>query len=239
MEILHDVNLKQKNIRTGSTQDYLDIDEIKADVIILKNGGMRAVVMCSSVNFGLKSTEEQEAIVAAYQQFLNSLDFPIQIVINSRSMDLSDYLNFIDERYREQKNDLLKIQIAEYKDFIKELVKVSDVMSKHFYVVIPFSPLESKEDNPVSKFMTLFSGSKPIKQDNTNFQRYKSQLWQRVRHVVNGLAGMSVNAEPLNTQELIELFYTLYNPSSTGGHSRVTDIDKLDIESTNNYYPGN
>ncbi len=230
MEVLHDTKLKQKNVRAGSTQDYLDIDEIKNDVVILKNGGLRSVVMCSSVNFALKSSQEQEAIINAYQQFLNSLDFPIQIVINSRAMDISDYLKFLDERYREQQNDLLKIQIAEYKAFIKELVKVSDVMSKRFFLVIPFSQMESKEDSITSRFKSLFGSTQKMKQNSESFKKYKDQLWQRVNHVIHGLGGMGVKAEPLKTQELIELYYTLYNPSSTGEQRKVADVGQLDIQ---------
>jgi hypothetical protein len=230
MEILHDANLKKNNIKTGSTQDYLDIDEIKGDIVLLKNGGMRAVLMCSSINFALKSSQEQEAVIAAYQQFLNSLDFPLQVVINSPAMDISDYLQFLDERYREQQNELLKIQIADYREFVKELVKVTGVMSKRFFVVIPFSAMESKEDGALTKISTAFSGNKNLKgMESKDFHKYKAQLWQRVNHVVHGLGGMGVKAEPLKTQELIELFFSLYNPAGSAGQGRVQDLSQLDV----------
>ncbi|MGA1046579.1 MAG: hypothetical protein ACO3UU_01085 [Minisyncoccia bacterium] len=136
---------KIKNKPETSTQKYLSIDTIQDSVVVLKDGGLRAVLMTSSVNFDLKSSDEQDAIIYAYQNFINSLDFPIQIQVSSRVLNINGYLNYLSEFQQTQKNELLRLQIGEYSQFIKELVDGSNIVNKTFYVVIPFEPLETKE----------------------------------------------------------------------------------------------
>lgn len=190
-----------------STQNFLQISQIKDDVVILKNGGLRAILMCSSVNFALLSSAEQDALIYRFQSFLNSVDFPIQIVVNSRQINLDKYLMNLSELLSKQQNELLKIQTKSYIEFVKSLIQLSNIISKYFYVIVPFEPVSIK------KGFSLFGASryKPI-YTQSEFEEHKNQLWQRLKHIKIGLESMMVKAEPLNTAELIELFYNLYNP---------------------------
>lgn len=190
-----------------STQNFLQISEIKDGVVILKNGGLRAILMCSSVNFALLSSPEQDSLIYRFQSFLNSVDFPIQIAVNSRQINLDKYLMDLNELSTKQENELLKIQTQSYIEFVKSLIQFSNIISKYFYVVIPFDPVN------VKKSFSLFGAGryKPIYTQN-EFEEHKNQLWLRLKHLKIGLESMMVKAEPLNTEELIELFYNLYNP---------------------------
>lgn len=193
-----------------NTQRFLEIADIRQGVVITKSGGLKAVLMCSSINFALKAKEEQEALIYRFQNFLNTLEFPIQIVINSRQINLDRYIADLENRGRQQKNELLKLQTQEYTEFIKSLITLSNVISKYFYVVVPFSPTETKK----GFFQLVLGGLRPSRLILTEktFSEYKNQLWQRLRHVQLGLEEFQIKAQPLNTQELIELFYNLYNP---------------------------
>lgn len=189
-------------------QQKIYIDDIQDGTIILKDGGLRAVLMTSSTNFALKSTEEQDALIYKFQGFLNSLDFSVQILSVSRWLDISDYISALDQKKKEQTNELLQIQIAEYADFVKNLIQISSIVSQSFYVVIPLSRVEKKEAGFIEK-LGLF------KKDNNGQEKsldeLKSQLWQRVDYIASGLAGVGIKAAPLNTPEITELFYRLYN----------------------------
>jgi len=214
-----------------SSQNFLDISEIRQGVVILKNGGLRAILMCTSVNFALKSQEEQDALIFRYQRFLNSLDFPVQIVVNSRKLNLDNYLRDLAERTNTQTNELLKLQTEEYLEFVKNLIELSNIISKYFYVVVPYSPTETKK----GFFKTLLGGLNPAKLilSQREFEEQKNQLWQRVKHIQVGLEGMEIRAEVLNTEELIELFYNLYNPE---GKMKQTKLNVLEIKGQNQSY---
>lgn len=215
MEKLNDQKLVRGPKKQTPTQQFLDIQEIKDGVVVLKNGTLRAVLMASSINFDLKSTDEQDAIIAYYQSFLNSLDFPVQIVVSSRRVNLKHYLEDLVQKSKEQTNELLHLQMEEYIRFIKGLVSMVDIVNKTFYIVVPFSPIESSKGGPVEKVKELFTGGKEVasKEKSANFQVYKDQLWQRVEHIQYGLNGAGIRMVTLNTQELIELYYSFYNPS--------------------------
>lgn len=222
--------LTKKRKTKHSAQQYLDIVEIRDGVVVLRDGSFRAVLMASSLNFALKSEEEQNAIIYGFQDFLNSLDFPIQILINSRRIDLTPYLRELDEREEAQTSELMKIQLQEYREYVKELVKVSNVMTKSFYVVIPFAPLQAKEEGILSKFRKSASvrgAFAPL--TPTEFARYKDQLWQRVDQVSTNLRAIGIRLAPLNTQEIIELFYTLYNPD-TARSQHLPPVEDLNVE---------
>lgn len=227
-----DPNLKKDKKKAGSTQEYLDIAEIREDVVILRNGNMRAVLAVSSINFALKSTEEQDSIIYAYQSFLNSLDFPLQIVINSRKFNIYDYLERLRDLEQKQGNELLRIQTQEYRNYISSLIEIANIMSKTFYIVVPFSPVELSE----SAGEKLKKGAKAAKAQrgaykrysHEDFQRLKGQLLQRVAHITTGLSGIGVRMIQLNTQELIELYYTLYNPEATH-EKKLVETSQLDI----------
>jgi hypothetical protein len=223
-------NLTPKKKTKYSAQQYLDIAEIRDGVVILRDGSFRAILMASSLNFALKSEQEQDAIIFGYQDFINSISFPIQVLVTSRQIDIKPYLKELDLREEGQNSELMKIQLQEYKEYIKELVKVSNVMTKNFYIVIPFGVAQVKEEGGFSKFMKglkIRGGLSAY--SHTEFERYKDQLWQRVDQVAGNLRNLGVRLVPMNTQEIIELFYTLYNPD-TSRNQRLPYIEDLDIE---------
>ena len=198
-----------------SIQEKIAIEDIKDGIVILKDGGLRAILMTSSINFALKSTEEQDALTYHYQGFLNSLDFPIQILINSRKFDITDYINLLEQKQKEQENELLRIQTTEYIDFIRGLTELVNIMTESFYVVVPFAPIEKKEMGLLDKFSSILTFKKQMAfKTDQNFEQLKSQLWQRITYVSSGLEGLGLRAVPLNTEELIELYYSLYNPEA-------------------------
>lgn len=222
--------LTQKRRTKHSAQQYLDIAEIRDGVVILRDGSFRAILMASSLNFALKSEEEQNAVLYGYQEFLNSLGFPIQIVVTSRRIDLSPYLKELDEREEQQESELMKIQLQEYREYIKELVKVSNVMTKNFYLTIPFAPQQAKEERATSRFakaLRIRGGLGSL--TPTEFARYKDQLWQRVDQVATNLRAIGIRLVPLNSQEIIELYYTLYNPD-TARNQHLAPVEDLQIE---------
>ena len=194
----------------SSTQSFLEIDQIREGLLVLKNQSLRAVMMVSSLNFALKSEEEQSAIISAFQSFLNSLDFSCQIVIQSRKLNITGYLDKIKELESKQENELLRIQTSEYHDFIQGLVSGGTIMSKSFFVVIPFNILEAKVVVSPIKLFKSSTNPSPLKEDE--FQRCKSQLWQRMEFVALGLRRCGLQAMPLTTPELIELFWSLHHP---------------------------
>ena len=199
-----------------STQRVIEFESIKDGVIILKDGSLRQVVMVSGVNFDLKSEEEQNVILYAFQSFLNALDFSIQILIHSRKLNIDGYLELLDEREKQETNELLKNQIAEYREFIKTFVETSAIMSKTFFVVVPYeaSPisLEKGVKSNVKGLLEGLMGKKKSPQTQEDFEIMKQQLFQRTDQVINGLRGIGLRAIPLENQELIELLYNLYNP---------------------------
>lgn len=193
-------------------QQFLAIDAIREDVVLLKDGGIRIVLMCSSLNFALKSSDEQDAIIYQYQNLLNSLDFPLQFVVHSRRINILPYLESLKERQKEENNELLKIQIAEYSEFIKTFVEMTNIISKTFFVAIPFTPPILEKTGAINRFASLLGLAKKRESTTGSFDEYKRQLWQRVDTIVAGLGRIGIRSAPLNTEELIELFYGLYNP---------------------------
>lgn len=227
MEILHSKKITAET-STAATQKYLDVAEIREDVIVLKNGALRAVLAVSAINFELKSTDEQEAIVSQYQNFLNSIDFPLQILISSRKLNMENYLDFLSQHEKQQPNELLRFQISEYKNFISQLASSSNIMDKNFYIIIPFSPIENQEKGFFSNIGSLINPRKNILEKRENFETYKSQLFQRVDHVTAALSGIGVRIVPLKTQEIIELLFNSYNPSVYNSVG-LADSGKLEL----------
>lgn len=204
---------KKKNTGGSSTQKYVDVEELRDGIIVLKSGALRSILLVSSLNFDLKSSQEQEAIIAQYQSFLNSLDFPVQIVIQSRRFNIAPYMAQLDAEERQQENELLRFQIGEYRGFIKNLSEVSNIMSKFFYIVVPFAPAEDKASGFFAKMGGIFSPKRASKSKGALFSTYKSQMLQRVDHVAQALSATGVRVTQLNTEEVIELLYNSYNPS--------------------------
>lgn len=212
-----------------STQRYLDIAEIKEDCVILKDGTLRAVVLVSSINFSLKSEDEQNAIISAYISFLNFLEFPLQIVIQSRKLDIDGYLDRLKKVEKEQTNELLRLQTAEYRQYISELVEIGDIMTKRFYLVVPYNPLSDGQKSWVKRFFGLFTAASQVKLNQKEFGRRRSELFQRLGHVLNGLGSMSLKAIVLDTQSLIELYYNTYNPDIFN-KEKMVETGKLKVE---------
>lgn len=201
-------------MNSAPAQKFLAIETIREDTLILKDHTLRVVLMCSSLNFALKSEDEQDAIIYQYQNFLNSLDFPLQFVIHSRRMNISPYLESLHERLKEEDNELLKIQTNEYIEFVRTFADISNIMSKTFYVVVPFTPLITEKKGMVSNIISaIMPAKKENRVEDDSFEHEKNQLWQRVDAVIAGLRRFGVRSAPLNTEELIELFYGLYNPT--------------------------
>lgn len=193
-------------------QRFLDIAEIRDDVVVLKDGTVRAVLAVSSVNFSLKSEEEQDAIISAYVGFLNSLEFPLQIVIQSRRLNIEEYLLRLSESQRTQTNELLKAQIADYRQFISELISLGQIMSKRFFVVVPYDPLTNKRKGFFARVQEILTPGNAVHLKESRFIERKESLMSRVNAVLSNLSSMSLTATMLDTQSLIELYYEVYNP---------------------------
>jgi hypothetical protein len=197
------------------TQDFIEIDEIRDGVVVLRDGSMRGILMASSINFALKSTDEQDAIILQYQNFLNSLDFSVEFFVQSRKFNIEPYLETLRERQKSEYNELLKIQISEYIEFVKTFVENANIVSKNFYAVVPFSPTPmDKEQGILDTFGSLFKKKEGIGGgiDPERFQEFKTQLYQRMESVRQGLIHTGVRVVELNTDELIEVLFGLYNP---------------------------
>lgn len=204
---------KSKAKSAAPSQKFIEIKDIKDDVVILKNGGLRAVSIASSINFELRATEEQEALIGRFQAFLNSLDFPLQILVNSQKLNIEPYLDDLRELSKTQENELLHAQTIEYIDFIQKFVELTDIMNKSFYIIIPYNPIGGKRGGFLEKFKFITKTTKTIESmPPEKFKGYKDQLMQRVHHTINGLRQMEIRATVLNTKQLIRLFYEFYNP---------------------------
>jgi type IV secretory pathway VirB4 component len=228
MEILNSKKIT-KSSSSSTSQQFVDVAEIKDDTIVLKNGTLRGVLNVSAINYDLKSTQEQEAIIDQYKNFLNSLDFPIQILINSRKINIEKYLEFIERKEKDQPSELLRFQISEYKNFIKHLVSVSNIMDKNFYIIIPFSSIENREKGIFDSFSSLLNPRKSIMDKRELFETCRNQLFQRMDHIMAGLSGIGIKMVPLKTNELIELLYNSYN-SNVFNLTELEDTHNLDLK---------
>jgi len=212
------------------TQRYLDIAEIREDVVIMKDGTLRAVIMTSSINFALKSQEEQQATIQSYMQFLNGIDYPIQIVIQSRKMNIDKYLFSLDEKEKTMENQLLKAQIHDYRSFISDLVDLGEIMQKRFYVIVPYDPVsDNKGKSFMSRLQEALSPASLVKLSKKQFEERRLKLMQRVNIIQGGLNGMSLKSAMLDTQGLIELYYTTYNPEIFDTQ-KLTNVRDLRVE---------
>lgn len=199
-----------------STQEYLNVATVRDGLVILKNGKLAQICRASAVNFALKSEQEQNAIIFQYQNFLNSLKFPINVTIQSRHLELNQYLKDLGAQLEQQSNELLRVQIEDYIQFIKRLISVANIMDKRFYLTIPLSPRSSVVPK-LSFFQKLLPSSKPAapRISETEFRSYKQELAERTEVVKSGLGALGVVIEPLNTADTVELLYGLYNPDAS------------------------
>ena len=199
-----------------STKQLVSVANIIDNIILLKNGSLRAVIEVSALNFELRSEGEQIAILQNFQRFVNSIDFPLQIVVNSRKLNVDEYLKLIDESANTLTNELLKIQATEYSKFVKELSDLSNIMSKRFYIIVPFYVFEApSKSGIIQSFKSIIKPSTIIKDlTSEQLETYKDQLLQRTELIFEGLIGMGLKAKTLKENDLINLFYELYNPGS-------------------------
>ena len=197
-----------------STQQFVEIQDIKNGIVTLKSGAMRRVLMVSGINFELKSEEEKNITLATYQNFLNSLDFSLQILIHSRKLNIKGYLAKLNDKKEEENNELIKEQISEYVQFVKSFVDANEIMSKTFFVIVPYDSMSlGSSTNKLFSGIPFFGGSKKSRNEEDKSTEEKViQLDQRTEQVISGLGTIGLRAVPLNDEELIELFFNLYNP---------------------------
>lgn len=205
-------NAAKNKANFTAAQRFLSVSEIKLDTLIMKDGTLRAVLMVSSINFALKNEDEQNAIISSYVGFLNGLDHPLQVVIQSRELYIKPYLDDLLKKEREQSNELLRAQIADYRSFISELVDMGEIMSKNFYVVVPYDPLSNKKKSFWSRAAEVLNPAVTVKLKNERFLKRKYDLDQRVRQIESGLHGIGLEVVRMDTQSLVELLYSTYNP---------------------------
>jgi len=203
-------------VKAQATQDFVPIKEVRDGVVILKDGSLRALLMASSINLALKSNDEQQAIIGQFQNFLNSLEFPVQFSIESRDLDIRPYVALLEDRYAAELDDLMKIQIREYIVFIKDFTERANIMTKNFFIVVPYDPALIARGGGVGGALgSLVPGrnsSAQVGLTDEQFEQYRTQLEQRISVIEQGLVRTGVRVVKLGTEEVIELFYKLFNP---------------------------
>jgi hypothetical protein len=208
----------KKKAFSVSTQRYLPIAEVKEDTVILKNGGLRAVLKVNSLNFNLKSEVEQQGIISGYQGFINTLIFPIQILIRSTRLNIDPYIKGVQDRAKSQTSPLLKEQTLDYADFMTKLVDVADIMQKNFYVIVPVDTPAKAKRGLLSRFldwMNVDDTRAKALQRSREFKSYSKILRDRITLVQSGLENVGITMRRLKTDELIQLYYTIYNPGTS------------------------
>lgn len=198
-----------------STKQFVEIQEIRDETLILKDGSLRQIIKVGSTNFELKSQDEQLAILAGFRDFLNALDFSLEIMVMSRKLNINKYLEFLNQLAEAQQNELMRIQAIEYSRFVKELTQLANIMAKDFFVVIPFYIGPRTKGGIREILKSIFKPAQIVKQlAPEEFESYKSQLNQRVDLVYENLAGLGLGAKVLKQDELINLYYRFYNPEA-------------------------
>ena len=202
-----------ENKNAKKTQDFVTIKEIRDGIVLQKDGSLTAVLMVSSINLALKSSDEQQAIILQFQNFLNSLEFSVQMFIQSQKLDIRPYITMMENRYKEQIIELIKIQTREYINFIKSFTNKTNIMTKSFFIVVSYNPpiLNTKKS-----FGSFGSKKQTVKQDKSGeFEENRTQLEQRVNIVESGLTRTGVRLVRLGTEEVVEVLYKLYNPGES------------------------
>ena len=215
-----------------STQSHIPISAVYDDVIVTQKGLFAQVVMVNSLNFGLKSDEEQNAIIAQYQAFLNSLSFPIQITMHSKQLDLTSYVKDLENRIPQEPNELIRYQIQEYLDFIQKLISIANIMDKKFFITVPYQ-LPATELPKGGLFSSLFGNSRVhLKVPLKKFITIKGDLEQRSGNVMSGLMSMGITSQTLSTKHLIELFYRTYNPEEAMREKISGEMEAIGVDTT-------
>ncbi|PID70406.1 hypothetical protein CSB37_01815 [bacterium DOLZORAL124_38_8] len=215
-----------------STQKYLQFAEAHDNILVLKDGGIRAVLEVSSVNFNLKSESEQDAIISGYQSFLNALNFPVQILIKSRKLDIDGYIDLLKDRMRKITNSLLKQQMEGYIEFVSKLVEFSDIMEKKFYVVVPVTPARAETKSALSSFLAYIAPGDTVMdilKRKAEFKNLKKQLETRINVTKTALENCGVGVRQLKTEEIIEIFYKTYNPQMAR-NQKIENLEEIALE---------
>ena len=212
----------------SGSYNFVHVKEIRDGVVKLKDGGLRGVLMVTSLNLALKSADEQEATIYQFQNFLNTLDFDTQIVVQSRRMDIRPYVKTLQDRMLQQKEELLRLQTRMYIEYVQWFADEYDIMKKHFFIVVPYSSdkADARKKGFVDKIFGGSSGKKKVMSrsgsstesssaDDTQFEQKRSQLEQRMSVVRQGLMSLGLKVEYLDTEALIDMYYSLYNPGDT------------------------
>lgn len=205
-----------------ATQEFVPIKEIRDGVIVLKDGGLRAIVLANSVNLSLKSEDEQKATIAQFQNFLNTLDFSVQISVQSRRLDIRPYLLLLENRMKVQNEPLLKLQTKEYIEFIRNFTESVSIMTKSFFVVVPYTETTLRADNSILD--KLFSRKNKAQQQAAQqvaFEEKRSQLEERVAVISQGLGRCGINSAQLGTEEVVEVLYKVFNPGELEGKIKI------------------
>lgn len=222
----------KKKPMAASTQRYLPIAEIKEDTVVLKNGGLRAILRVNSLNFNLKSEVEQQGIIAGYQSFVNTLIFPIQILIRSTRLNIDPYIKGLQEKAATQENPLLKDQTLDYADFMEKIVDIADIMQKSFYIIVPLDASTNTRRTLIQRFMEWLAAedtkAKAL-QRNREFRSYNKILRDRITLVQSGLENIGITMRRLKTDELVQLFYSIYNPI-TCQKQKFNSMDDVNVD---------
>lgn len=199
------------NTKAKATQDFVQIKEVRDGIVVLKDGSLKAILMTSSLNFALKSGDEQASTLFQFQNFLNSLDFSVQIFVQSRKLDIRPYITLLEERYKAQVTELMRIQIREYIEFIKSFTESANIMTKSFFVVVSYSPaILSTKSGLLGSLLNR--GKNTSSDKNKSFDEARTQLEQRISVVEQGLSSTGIRVVRLGTEEAIELLYKMFNP---------------------------
>ncbi len=223
---------KNKKNPAQSTQIHMRVAEIRDNTVVLKNGGVRSILRVTPINFNLKSEQEQNALIVGYQGFLNTLEFPIQILVRSRKLDVDQYVDRMKGIAAKQTNPLLQKETFEYTDFVSRLVEYADIMEKDFLVIVPYNPPRAEQRGFFDSILSIFQGKETyseVKHRHEEFEQLKKGLSQRTSVIQNGLENVGLKVSELQTQELIELFYGAYNPISAR-NQKITKLDEMAIQ---------
>ena len=209
-------------IKAKATQEFVPIKEVRDGVIVLKDGGLRAIVLANSTNLSLKSADEQQATILQFQNFLNTLDFSIQISVQSRRLDIRPYLLLLENRMKVQNEPLLKLQTKEYIEFIKNFTESVSIVTKNFFVVVPYTHTNIKpEANFLKNIFSKKSKKEEEMKDQLDFEEKRSQLEERIDVIQQGLSRCGIKSAQLGTEEVVEVFYKVFNPGELEGKIEV------------------
>jgi len=209
-------------LKAKATQEFVPIKEVRDGIVTLKNGELRAIVLANSINLSLKSDDEQRATILQFQNFLNTLDFAIQISIQSRRLDIRPYLLLLEDRYKVQNEPLLKLQTREYIEFIKNFTDTTSIMTKNFFVVIPYTHTVLKSDsNILDKIFSKKNKEETKIAEQVDFEEKRSQLEERVAVIQQGLNRCGINSTQLDTEAVVEVFYKVFNPGEIEGKIKL------------------